>query len=82
MGLRGSPWTEVLTNTDNRGSAAGGNDMAAGAGHDVTIFLNNDAVLGRAGTGPFVAAFNDPSVGAARPGPNFVSVCLGADRAL
>ena len=71
--LRLFPWVEVVTNTENRGFAAGCNDGAALARHDVVVFLNNDTVLAGRWIDPLVAPFADPAVGAAGPRSNFVS---------
>ncbi len=71
--LRLFPWVEVVTNDENRGFAAGCNQGAALARHDVVVFLNNDTVLTGRWIEPLVAPFDDPAVGAAGPRSNFVS---------
>lgn len=71
--LRLFPWVEVVTNTENRGFAAGCNQGAALARHDVVVFLNNDTVLTGRWIDSLVAPFDDPAVGAAGPRSNFVS---------
>ncbi len=71
--LRLFPWVEVVTNDENRGFAAGCNQGAVLARHDVVVFLNNDTVLTGRWIEPLVAPFDDPAVGAAGPRSNFVS---------
>ncbi|MGC8463035.1 MAG: glycosyltransferase [Acidimicrobiales bacterium] len=71
--LRLFPWVEIVTNEENRGFAAGCNQGAALARHDVVVFLNNDTVLTGRWIEPLVAPFDDPVVGATGPRSNFVS---------
>ncbi len=71
--LRLFPWVEVATNPDNRGFAAGCNQGAALARHDVVVFLNNDTVLTGRWIDALVAPFAEATVGAAGPRSNFVS---------
>lgn len=72
-GLRMYPWAEVVSNPSNRGIAAGWNDAATRARHDVVVFLHNDTLLLHDWIDPLVGAFDDPTVAAAGPRSDFAA---------
>ncbi|MGH9101881.1 MAG: glycosyltransferase, partial [Acidimicrobiales bacterium] len=72
-GLRHLGWPEVVTNQQNRGFAAGCNQGVAAARHELVVLLNNDTIPCGRWLDSLLAAFADPSVGAAGPRSNSVS---------
>ncbi|HET9732170.1 MAG TPA: glycosyltransferase [Acidimicrobiales bacterium] len=72
-GLRRYPWTEIITNAENRGFAPACNQGAAVARHPVIVFLNNDTVTPARWLDGLVAPMSDPTVVACGPRSNFVS---------
>lgn len=71
--LKRYPWAEVVTNEQNRGFAAGCNQGAAAARHDLVVFLNNDTLLVGRWLDALLEPFADATVGATGARSNFVS---------
>lgn len=72
-GLKRYPWVQVVTNEQNLGFAAGCNQGAAAAVHDVVVFLNNDTLLAGRWLDALVEPFSEPDVGASGARSNSVS---------
>ncbi|MHB1486744.1 MAG: glycosyltransferase [Acidimicrobiales bacterium] len=79
--LRLYPWVEVVTNAENRGFAAGCNQGAAVARHELLVFLDNDTVLTGRWIDALIEPFTDQQVGAGGPRSNLVSGPQVADGA-